>query len=47
MTKETWLWMHASVSLIAAAVAAMRRSSQQAERAEKPLDATEPDAVPT
>ena len=47
MTKESWLWMQASVSLVAAAAAAMRRAAQEDEHAEEPLEATEPDAVPT
>ena len=46
MTKESWLWMQASVSLVAAAASAMRRVAQEAEHAEGPLDASEPDAVP-
>lgn len=29
MTKESWLWMQASVALIAAAAAAMRRAAQE------------------
>ena len=47
MTKETWLWMQASVSLIAAAASAMRRAAQEAGHAEKRLEAPESDAVPT
>ena len=46
MTRETWLWMRASVSLIAATAAAMRLAAQGAERAEEmPLDAPQPDAA--
>ena len=47
MTKESWLWMQASVSLVAAAASAMRRDSQEPEHAEAPLDEPEPDVVPT
>lgn len=46
MTKESWLWMQASVSLVAAAASAMRRTAQEAEHAEAPLDEPESGAVP-
>ena len=46
MTRETWLWMRASVSLIAATAAAMRLAAQKAAPAEEtPHDAPQPDAA--
>ncbi|HYL90349.1 MAG TPA: hypothetical protein VEU32_16470 [Burkholderiales bacterium] len=47
MTRENWLWMRASVSLIAATVAAMRLAVREAESAEKTPQAPEPDAAPS
>ena len=47
MTKETWLWMEASVSLIARAAAAMRRVAQEAELDEELPDAPESNAAPS
>jgi hypothetical protein len=45
MTRETWLWMRASVSLIAATAAAMRVAAQAPEREEMPLAAPQPNAA--
>jgi len=45
VTRETWLWMRASVSLMAATAAAMRLAAQAAEREEMPLDAPQPGAA--
>ena len=45
MTRETWLWMRASVSLIAATAAAMRLAAHAAEREAMPLDAPQPEAA--
>jgi hypothetical protein len=39
MTRENWLWMQASVSLIAAAAVAMRRAAAQAKFAQDLPDA--------
>ena len=47
MTKESWLWMQASVSLIAAAAAAMRRAAQDAGHAAELPDLPESEAAPS
>ena len=48
MTRETWLWMRASVSLIAATAAAMRLAVQPTERAEEmPRHVPQSNAAPS
>jgi len=46
MTRETWLWMRASVSLIAATAARLRLAQQDADHArEAPREAPQPEAA--
>ena len=47
MTRETWLWMQASVSLFAAAAAAMQRAARETDLDDERLEAPESDAAPS